>query len=314
MPETNTEILQTPAVRQGRRPIVKTYSPKLDETMTFGLEIEFLSPINGHYEIATRLRELTGLLVSNYSGGANSWTVKGDGSVHTNRHQANLTGNNEIVSPILKGENGIQQVALITKALREIGCQVNSTCGIHVHHGIKSFFNNENNTSTRLGKYLARVLAAYARFEGALDWLVPPSRRADNAYYCHSVRLERSLPNPPHLNSVISWCGSRYRKLNLEAYFRHHTIEVRHFGGSLNTTKITSWIWLTQRLVARALTDDDLILDNRKSFNDLLEYVGVTADSRDPDYGDYARHIARRFKKNVEAAGRTLEEAIIFPC
>ena len=63
------------------------------------------------------------------------WTAERDASI-----QATRPGHVgvEIVSPVLKGAEGIAQVKAVAKLLRDMGGAVNSSTGCHVHIGAAS--------------------------------------------------------------------------------------------------------------------------------------------------------------------------------
>ena len=52
------------------------------------------------------------------------WKIVPDSSVH---------GGFEVVSPVLEGEAGLEQLRTVVTALDDMGGTVNKTCGYHVH-------------------------------------------------------------------------------------------------------------------------------------------------------------------------------------
>lgn len=91
---------------------------------TFGIEIESTIP--------------TGALpVGSYTNGATSdllpagWTVKYDSSIRAGRGRQGA----EIVSPVLKGADGLRQIKAVCQTLNQLGARVNRSCGLHVHVG-----------------------------------------------------------------------------------------------------------------------------------------------------------------------------------
>ena len=211
---------------------------------TFGVEIEFfLGRIKrrGAYadEVAQAVREQG---IECYVEGYNHrtrphWKIVTDCSVSYEGL--------EIVSPVLKGQDGFNQLEKVLKALNQVGAKVDRTCGIHVHHDANDF-------SLRTFKNLYGM---YARYEDCIDELVAKSRRGSNNRYCQSPRtnLER-LQNAKSVDEIISRVyPSRYIKLNCQSFRRHGTIEFRQHGGSTEYQKILSWIVLTQMMVERAV-------------------------------------------------------------
>jgi hypothetical protein len=97
--------------------------------MTFGVEIETVAP-----DSAVRN---DGLRIGGYHNGLQvpylplGWKAERDGSIST------TSGGHacEIVSPILRGSEGLAQVAEVVRTLEAKGHRVNVSCGVHVHVG-----------------------------------------------------------------------------------------------------------------------------------------------------------------------------------
>jgi hypothetical protein len=168
----------------------------------------------------------------------------------------------EAVSPILQGEEGLRQIATVCNALDAAGAVVDRRTGYHVHLDVGDF-------SLRPFKNLIKLLI---KFEDVLDTFQPASRRGSNNTYCRS-NLQKfgviasgveqanacrgGFADIDRCCSVDQLCrlfGTRYMKLNCEAYFRHRTIEVRHHAGTLNADKATNWVRLMLKLYETAKT------------------------------------------------------------
>ena len=104
----------------------------------------------------------------------------------------------------------------IIGALNEMGARVNTSCGLHVH------LDQRHNPKPE------ETQAKLVRSLGLLYTVVPASRR--NNAYCKRNRRDSLRAK------------SRYRAINGLSYFRHKTIEVRLFAGTLNATKIINWV------------------------------------------------------------------------
>jgi len=166
---------------------------------------------------------------------------------------------------------------------------------------------------------MLRTVNAYAEFERVIDFLVPPSRRGNNATYCMSVLEETSGRTIEYYNVTGRLVGDathyhhqgRYAKVNLQSYITHKTIEFRHFGATTNYKKIVSWIWLTQRLTARAMRDNIQNCTRHRAMNDLLSYLEIVQGTNriDDETLVFVKHIIWRFKKNVKASVPTLADA-----
>ncbi len=201
--------------------------------LTFGIEIETIAPqsaVDQH-----------GLRIGPYGRGyqvpylPEGWKASRDGSIGS-PHGYGC----EIVSPVLKGEEGIRQVIEVLEALRAKGHWVNGTCGVHLHIGW------DRNWSTQA---LARLVTIVAYLERAL-YAITGTKRRERGRYCGGVRKYGSDKQAkPALDR------DRYHALNLTNLARgtKDTVEFRVFSGSLNPTKVIGWVQVCLGLVERAL-------------------------------------------------------------
>ena len=213
-------------------------------TRRFGVEIEFLSTITSQHAVES-LRA-AGIEVE-YMAYTHSttphWKIVTDGSCGY-----------ELVSPVLEGERGIEEVRRASAALEAAGAQVDGKCGLHVHFDARPM-------SLPAVKNLFKF---WLKFEDVLDTFQPQSRRGNSNTYCQSNLNDRCQDPAVHrqicqaIFDRIDACKSidemkllypcRYRKLNIQSYFRHQTLEVRHHSGTTNPAKITNWVRLMARL------------------------------------------------------------------
>jgi len=210
----------------------------------FGVEIEFLSTITKE-RVLTSLRA-AGIQVEfeGYSHRTTPhWKIVSDGSCGL-----------ELVSPVLEGEAGLEEVRVAADALNAAGAQVDKRCGFHVHFDARSM-------SLRSIKNLFKL---WLKFEDVLDAFQPQSRRGNANRYCQSNLSHEPIGAGDHRNQCtrifneIDACRSieemrnlypcRYRKLNIQSYFRHQTLEVRHHSGTTESAKIIHWVCLMARM------------------------------------------------------------------
>ena len=89
----------------------------------FGVEIEFLSTVTVE-QVLTKLRSAG--IQAEYEGYTHRttphWKIVSDGSCGY-----------ELVSPILEGEAGVEELQKAATALEAAGAQVDRRCGLHVH-------------------------------------------------------------------------------------------------------------------------------------------------------------------------------------
>ncbi len=201
--------------------------------LTFGVEIETIAP---DAAIADGLR------IGPYRGGVQvpylpqGWTAE---------HDASLSGGGEgrpceIVSPILRGPEGIAQVAEVLRMLEAKGHRVNASCGVHVHVGWKRHWPSEA---------LARLVTIVAYVEKGL-YAITGTKQRERGRFCGGVRR---YGDQQEAKDRIE--RGRYHALNLTnlALGAKDTVEFRVFSGSLQAVKVVGWVQVCLGLVQRAL-------------------------------------------------------------
>ena len=207
---------------------------KLNKTVserTFGIEIEFNAAVNMRIVAITLQNHGIECVAESYNHTTrSSWKLVPDSSVHSNFRRYNM----ELVSPVLKGAEGLAEIRKVCKVLNNsaIDAKVNHTCGLHVHHGANDFGESQ----------MRNLVSLYKNYEGEMDKMVARSRRGNANHYCSSLQNKE----------IANVRASRYHKLNLAAFTRHGTVEIRHMNGTTNADKICGWIVLTQAVVERA--------------------------------------------------------------
>lgn len=198
------------------------------------------------------------------------WTVKTDSSISTSRSGGWM--GIEVVSPKLKGKDGINQVIKVLKWLNDLGAVVNPSCGLHVTVTCK----RDEGTIKRLVQ-LAR------RYETALYASCGSAQRYDK-YYSRRI-VGGSRHGGGDCYGQIARTGNarlqdcRYRWLNLQhAAAGNERVEFRCFAGTTNVDKILGHIVSTLTLAARA-EDENLgeqkltSQDGVKSVNRLVRWT-----------------------------------------
>jgi hypothetical protein len=245
---------------------------------TFGVELEIVAPSGSRRQGSLReriAREFAARDIPLRDAGythrvSRSWKLVSDGSVVGSNGARGV----ELVSPILKGFEGLENVKKVCEALAAAGAGVNRTCGFHVHHEAKDLTVRDVNVLSRL----------VDRFEPVLDGLLPPSRRrGGSANYCRpftpeeraalekaprkscgltgyaargeghqssaSCRLKASDRNAP---ACAACSVQRYRNVNLRCLHTYGTVEFRQHSGTFEFEKVEAWVVLTQGLVEKA--------------------------------------------------------------
>jgi hypothetical protein len=202
--------------------------------MTFGIEIETVAPDSAVTS--------DGLRIGGYHCGIQvpylptGWRAERDGSIRT-QHGWHAC---EIVSPVLRGAEGLAQVVEVVRTLEAKGHRVNISCGVHVHVGWKRDWPAEA---------LARLVTIVSYVEKGL-YAITGTKSRERGMYCGGVR---KYGNDKDAKPALD--RNRYHALNLTnlAGGRSETIEFRVFSGSLNPVKIAGWIQVCLGLAERAL-------------------------------------------------------------
>lgn len=166
------------------------------------------------------------------------WKIITDGS---------LNGANafEIVSPILEGTAGMEELRKVCTVLESNRVKINKSCGMHIHFD-----------ASEMGfKQIQNLVLNYAKAEEAIDSFMPQSRRASNNTYCMSIMgSEAKVKQATTIGRLQDIYRSRYYKLNLQSYSRHQTVEFRQHSGTVEFQKISNWIFFLHNLVEYSRT------------------------------------------------------------
>lgn len=133
-------------------------------------------------------------------------------AARTVSHEVRCLLNREIAEP---------RLAHLCKVLETLDFRVNSSCGLHLHFDQR-------------GRTMAEVVAK-ARIVD--KWL---------------VQLQELLPPSRRENDFCKWGIStvnRYRAVNVTAFSRHRTLEIRCHSGTRDYSKILAWIRLCELLL-----------------------------------------------------------------
>lgn len=202
---------------------------------TFGVEMEIIHESENKIRSAIRNAGVECEIEGYNHDTRTHWKIVSDASVD---------GGFEVVSPVLKGRGGLDELEKVCNALVSAGARIRKCCGLHVHLGTDDF-----KTDIRVWKNLYKN---YAALERTIDSFMPPSRRHNQ--YCRSMRVcdwnakIESAANLRMLESAVTG-GSRYFKLNSQSYWRHKTVEFRQHSGSVEFEKVRNWILFCARFV-----------------------------------------------------------------
>lgn len=207
---------------------------------SFGVEIECIGPTNLIGELAHAAGVRLRAEEYNHQNRPH-WKIVNDGSLNAGINCPPGFRTMELVSPILRGEDGIRQLRIICGILSATKTIVNKTCGLHVHHD-----------AADLGIASIRRLAHnWANSQLAIDKVVAPSRRgAANPTYCRPLNSDdlQSIDMTSDKNRM-GYGSGRYKTLNLCALQKHGTIEIRQHQGTVDFEKIAAWVQFGQKFI-----------------------------------------------------------------
>lgn len=251
---------------------------------SFGVEIEFIgSAVTVARELRNRGLEVASVGTYTHTVSHTAWKIVPDGSVHAGA---------ELVSPILTGDAGREQVRLASEALQAAGATVNQTTGLHVHH-------DSRNLTVSAIRQLVRNWAAC---QTATDGLVARSRRTN--FYCAPFedselqlllgRLGAGRRRATQSGMRVALSGlTRYKALNLQSYPRYGTIEVRQHQGTTDADKILAWVEFGQAMIAAAVAGTTLDTSDTEALLTALPLHEETRTYLTARATKFARQLAR---------------------
>jgi hypothetical protein len=265
--------------------------------LTFGVELEFEVPYeaynNREFIQSMNLPDNIVVRFERYNHATkNHWKLTTDGS---------LVYGYELVSPILKGEEGLEQIKRILDCLANTSAYIRSNCGFHVHIGVPK----EHHKNLEFFKNLVYL---YRQFEDNIfDPMMPTSRRGNYNSYCKTFDKTNLnelvfVQNLKNMSYIIN-DNDRYAKLNLKSFWLHGTVEFRHHSGTLDFIKVKNWIDICRHLVVAALTKKDIV-PSLPLKEDLIAHISNVIYSWSGRYSD----VYLPFFKNSLDEGMTDED------
>lgn len=243
-------------MKQLKRRKVTTDKIPLSKDKHVGIEIECF--INGNDDLLT-----DALLEANLQ---DKVCIKDDGSLE---HDDSDLSSVELTLCDTEA-NYKQTVKRLCTVLQDFDAVINKTCGLHVHLDMRK----------RDAYASAKRLIQSQPF---LFKLVPHSRRKNN--FCL----------PTHPNQDLDTTGERYKAINLSAYNKHSTIEIRLHGGTVESDKIINW---TELLIKIADTES-IRTSNPTTLPQWIKALGLNAD-----LSAYIKARAIKFQLDTEKGKR----------
>ena len=301
----------------------------------FGVEIEFLRPDGVSKQDICDALPFDAQDEDYNHETREHWKLTSDGSVFSNPARQirglwnGFYGSNEFVSPILYGEDGLKQLKIVLDKLNELGCKINYTCGIHIHHDVTDTMLKGQKHSE---KFLANLVKFVAKYEHLIYKLVSPSR-LDTRDYSTPVRKDFLGVNSNNYNvtdrrvkemirKVKSDCRRKYSRsgsineyqtypmvqrrracgLNFQNVWTRGSVEFRYHNGSLSFEKISSWIVFTQAIINKVedtnFVQMNYVPNNYKGITRMRKAIGfVSTSNRDDVVKSSSAYMLKRFKE-----------------
>lgn len=163
------------------------------------------------------------------------------------------------VTILINAKYGFDQLHKLDKILRDNGAYVNDTCGLHVHLDARHIDESALTTISR-------------RFEHALPLMLAmmPRHRVNNVRYC-APQVSRQ---------------QRYSAVNMQAYDKFKTVEIRVHEGSVSATDIINWI---QFLQVVSITDTPATAKSLGVYRKIIpmsDHVAAYCERRINEVGD----------------------------
>lgn len=231
---------------------------------TFGIEIECVNITRGTCEQVLNVAGIEAHDEDYNHHTRDYWKIVRDGSL-THRN-----GTAEVVSPVLTGSDGANELRSVMAILRNANAKVNSSCGMHIHIGM-----NHLTAETQ-----ADVILAHQVYNHAFDAFILETRQQNT--FCNK-RVWSTAQSLAHawtqgvggIETSRRWSSDRYYNLNIASYYKYGTFEFRMHHGSLNGKNATAWVALhtafiqgvadhvladTHASLLRNFTDEELAL------------------------------------------------------
>ncbi len=144
----------------------------------------------------------------------------------------------EFISPILYGDEGLEEVEFFCDLASDKAFDVDDNCGYHLHLDVR------DETTVQL----RHIAYAYAKSYAAWRNLVS-SYRANDCNYCHAPSYSASSIKTCRRIKDFMARTDRYNYLNLYAFERLGTVEVRLHDASLHAKTINYWVIAHTRFI-----------------------------------------------------------------
>lgn len=151
----------------------------------------------------------------------------------------------EFVSPVLYGDEGLNEVTNFCDLANELEFKIDSACGFHIHLDLSS------------ESHVNCFKVAYAYMYSYPFWSRFVSNTRKNNYYCtkHFYTSVNLIRYDDFIDWIHDTIGSeRYHWVNWGAYLQHKTVELRNHAATLNAIKVCNWIKAHARFIDKIIS------------------------------------------------------------
>lgn len=165
----------------------------------------------------------------------------------------------EFVSPVLRGDSGVNALINMVDFINRIGGKVNKSCGLHVTVGIKSVIGSSE--ILPVAKFVHKLTSLSRQNAWAIYAQTGTDRHTNQ--YAHQLRdevaallvqIERAARNEAHGDLAMLTMNCGRGMVNLKKAFggENGAIEFRAFAGTLNVNKVLHHVATSIGLMRRA--------------------------------------------------------------
>lgn len=270
----------------------------MDANRTYGIEFEVVSSISKQ-KLTSKIKQAFNdnylnhtISITGYGHAADStnftnWLCKIDASVRTAHF--GFDHPIEVVSPVLKGKDGLKAIKIVGKVLNKY-CKINKSCGLHIHHGV---------TNTEM----INTAKAWIKAEKTVLKALPASRRTNRfAKTWQSIDINTlSTRKLAHLKH------DRYTSLNLASFAVRGTIEFRCAAGTASADKAIQWLLFTQGFVSAAQINTNAELNTISKIKTFISGTAHAATTATSTFRSAAKNLAYQM---ISTGNHTAQEII----
>lgn len=209
-----------------------------------GVEIEFISK-GDKYAIAKLLAEKN---LQKFVCLANDGSLRKEGD-YKHMHELKVCVKETEYHEVIKG---------VTECINAVGSKVNRRCGLHVHFDMR-----DRNRDI--------VYSNLVKAQDVLFDMNPRNRKDGDG--------DQAYSRPCTTADFSDASGERYMGINVAAYGKHKTFEIRIHSGTINDVKINNWIKLLLSVVnksktyASTVSTPELFVERFGLDEEMLKYI-----------------------------------------